>query len=122
MLKTNLLLTALALMSACPAVVNAEPAAPTPPTDQVFPGKLPMILWRAPDVYVVPGEGEILTNDCTVDPDGLTAKLQSSPRPWLYFYDRDGRLEADCQVLTKPRPVVIVRAEPVQRAIGVIGR
>lgn len=114
MSKHFMLLAALACTM--PAVASAQPA-------KVPSGEYPIVLWRAPDEYSIPGVGVVHTNDCYVNADGtLTARLAEKPRPWIYFYDRDGELEGSCEVLTVPRPIVVIREPKIHRAIGVIGR
>ena len=67
-------------------------------------GNKPMIFRQSADVYSVPGEGTIRTVACTVTADGnLSARVTGGSKPWLYFIDKQGRREADCQ-LAKVEP------------------
>ena len=88
----------------------------------VSPGVKPVVLRAAADVYVVPGEGRIETVGCTVTADGdVSAKVVGGPKPWVYFYDRDGSYEADCQVLAHARPVLAPEVHrPIRRGIAVL--
>jgi hypothetical protein len=84
-------------------------------------GTKPMILRKESNVYSVPGEGEIRTVNCTVSSHGeLSARVERGSKPWLYFYDRNGRREADCQIATRPAPVVTVESKPIQRAVATV--
>ncbi len=63
-----------------------------------------LVLRASPNVYVFPGQSTVRTNNCTVTAEGsLTAKYvpargkAPSQRAWIYFYDRAGELEADCE-------------------------
>ena len=68
--------------------------------------------------YAIPGEGVVETKNCTVSANGeLTVKVT---RDWVYFYDRDGRREADCQRLTEKRPTVVVRPLTIPRNIATV--
>lgn len=84
-------------------------------------GEKPLIFRKSSNLYSVPGEGEIPTVNCTVSADGsLTARVERGAKPWLYFYDRQGRREADCQIATKPAPVALVKAQPIPRGIATV--
>lgn len=113
MMKHTMILMALVVSSSA-ARADVSLTFPSVPS-----GAKPMIFRKASNVYAVPGEGEIHTVSCTVSADGqLSARVVRGAKPWLYFYDRDGRREADCQIATQPARVVHVEALTIHRPIA----
>jgi hypothetical protein len=73
---------------------------------------------QSADHYSIPGYGVVETNACTVSANGnLTTRVS---RDWIFFYDRDGNLEADCQRLNKPRPIVVNEKLTIHRGIATV--
>lgn len=74
---------------------------------RVMAGRYDAVYRAGRDAYSIPGAGTIATRGCTVsagNSDGLSVRLTyGNPalgtKPTLWFYDRDGRLEADCRVV-----------------------
>lgn len=104
------------------ALVVSSSVARADVTLSVTTGEKAMVLRKSANVYSVPGEGEIRTVACTVSADGsLTARVEGGSKPWLYFYDRQGRKEADCQIATRPAsPATKAETTPIRRGIATV--
>lgn len=115
MMKHTMILMALVVSS------SAARADVTLSMPHVPAGQKVMIFRKASNVYSIPGDGEVRTVNCTVSADGqLSARVVWGPKPWLYFYDRDGRREGDCQLATKPAPTVQREQLTIRRSVATL--
>ena len=106
---------ALMVVLAVSSIAHADVRLTTPKAEKL------LVLRKSRDVYAIPGLGEVRTVACTVTADGtLTARVVDGSKPWIYFYDRAGRREADCQLATKPAPVLKVDAVRIRREIATV--
>jgi hypothetical protein len=81
-------------------ITTAAPvvADPGPRLLKVKPGAYPMVSRKAADVYSVIGEGDVRTGGCTVSAARMAVTIERADRSWMKFYDRDGELEATCEL------------------------
>lgn len=62
-------------------------------------GNKPMVFRASANVYSIPGEGKVYTNDCTVTANGMRAVLSTERgKGFITFLDRDGQEEGQCEL------------------------